>query len=130
MPQNEQRKNSKSMKVSPRNHATAGNRLCERERWSLKINYAQLSEDKKNIFHYFLDTNLAIPGIQAHKPQHLSTTEVLPTLCSASGHKGMPRPSPRPAGLSFTLGSHFSPNLLICGVIQSPTWFQIKQVTR
>lgn len=70
---------------------------------------------KKNAFHYFLDTNLVVPGTQAHKPQQLSTAKVLPTLCSARGLKGMASPSPSPACLSFTLDLHFSPNLLICG---------------
>lgn len=78
---------------------------------------------QKNIFHYFLDRNLAIPGTQAHKPQHLSTMEVLPTLCSASGHKSMPKPQLKTSwsqfypGLTFlskfaNLWSHTEPNLV------------------
>lgn len=85
------------------------------------MNNAQRSEDKKNIFCYFLDTKLAIPGTQAHKPQYLSTTKVLPTLCSARRHKGMACPMPSWSqsypGLSFlslfsNLWSYREPNLV------------------
>lgn len=129
MPQNEQRENSKCMNVSPCNPCNSREQTVWKMETVSQNELCSTLRRQKNIFHYFLDTNLAIPGTQANKPQHLSTTKVLSTLCSASGHKGMASPSPSPAGLSSTLRSHFSPNLLICGVIKSPTWFQIKQVT-
>lgn len=128
MPQKITEEKSKSMHTSPCNPC---NRLREKQRWFLNMEYVQPSKEYKKILHNpitFWPQMCPSP-----EPRHMKPNSSAPKVPAPCPPSALPvdtgvAPELAQAQLNYNLGSHFFPNLLICEFIQSSTLFPKKSL--